>query len=436
MAATTDARRCMGTKCMWSVIGAAALLLFIFVGMQGTGHFTPSLSRLAAGNYPGIETQYVYEFEYGYERRWKMLSNSKHVRPITGDDEDTRMRYPTVTKSLIIRSVYYDPRPRVPGHDNATVFLVAGSKEILAGGLLVKCQLGSTVTSSLAVRILEEGSLSHKEALVDCYDLPVEGTGIRAFLYYQESVSDDQLYTAESEKPFQHVTSMGLLSSYSCNSTADNCYNAPVSEPPTVVACVAMLYYGNPQREEYRLFYKWLDHLEGIGVKHVHILAEHSFLAREGFANPYIFSAVKKYFLSVIFWQSFLNDTDVKNHSKVLAYNDCLYRYIGLYDYILLLDWNYFFLPHMTSNSSLLEECDSESGCKFGTQRGTVPCAKDGTPETVGGEEESEDKDGPPVFLQRLDYMESVGWVTEGTSWTPHKLTPSSAVFKKLKCSK
>lgn len=419
-------RCCLGTKNMWVVMGLAILLMLAFVAMQTASQLNIPLRSSDAA---GAENSLVVQT---YERHWQPLNPGKYALPITGDDEDTRMRYPTVTKSLIVRSVYHDPRPRNTGHDNATVFLVAGSKEILTGGHIVKCQLGSMVTSSLTVRILEEGSLSHKEALVDCYDLPVEGTGIRAFLHYKEDLSKNELYSAESEKRFDTITTLGMLSAYTCNRTGD-CYISRVSSPPSVVACVAMLHYGNPPSSQYRLFYKWLDHLEAIGVDHVHILTEHSFLAREGFANSYIFNAVKRYYLSVIFWQSFLNDTDVKNHSKVLAYNDCVYRYMGLYDYILLADWNHFFMPYVTSNSSLQDECDSLSGCRFGTQRGTAHCGRDGSPEVVSDGEGLGD-DSQPVFLHRLEHLTSVGWQTEGTAWTTHTLSKSSAIFKKLKC--
>ena len=411
---------------MWCTMGMGFVFLFVFFGMQSMDRFQQVITPEIV-----VTPDLV--------REWRTLHAGRYVHPITGDDEDTRMRYPTVTKSLIVRSVYFDPRPRVPGHDNASVFLVAGSKEILSGGLIVKCQLGPSLTSALDVRILEEDSLTHKEALVDCYDMPIEETGLRAFLYYKESLEQDQLYTAESEKQFEVITSRGLYSSMSCNGTV---CNDPLSTlPPTVVACVATLHYGNPPPTYYWLFYKWLDHLESIGVDHVHIITEHSFLAREGFANQYIFDAVHKKYLSVMFWQSFLNDSDVKNHSQVLAYNDCLYRHLGIYDYILLVDWNYFFVPQLDAilDKPPLASCASKCGCRFDTRHGTAGCSdREGVVNVVraGKQLEGEGEGAAPGFLHRIEDMKSVGRQREGEAWTAHDLKHSTrAVFKKLECS-
>ena len=312
-----------------------------------------------------------------------------------------------------------------------------GAAEIVTGGLIAQCQLGPHVTSALRVRIVDERPLTHTQALVDCFDLPVSGTGLRAFLYYREKTGDEQLYTAEVEHLFEPLSSP-------VTSPSHNATNSTIPYESKVVACVATLYDGALRRSEYRLFYRWLAHLGTIGVDHVHIVTDHSFLARDGFANSYVFDAVQKRSLSVDFWQRFLNDTDIRNHSKVLAYNHCLYRYMGVYEYALMVDWNYFLMrgPSDSSKNLLLDNCEKgrSSVCMFNTRHATAKCK--GNIDTVIKEfRKLEGKHWgrrTPMFLYRVSDMESVGIEREGKVWEPHNtptVTTSSAIFKKLQCS-
>ena len=387
---------------------------------------------VALGEYRGLVSSVAlaqHQQSSVHTVRVKMLTRGPYSRPLSGPQYNSRAVYSIVSKNLILRSVHYDPRPRGDGHANATVFVVEGSSRVLLnGGLIVQCQLGSHVTSSLSVRVLNEGSLTHIQALVDCYDLPIEGYGIRAFLYYRETASDKTIYTAESEWPFE--PSLVCNPPSSCNVSSMR-----------IVACVSTLHYGNPPVSQYRLFYHWLAHLKSIGVDHVHITTEHSFLSREGFANSYIYQVAREHSLSVNFWQHFLNETNVKNHSKILAYNDCVYRYLGIYDYALIVDWNYFLsTTNISSNNSLLELCGGEGGCRFGSRTGTVKCGKNlqGVEKFAGGEDMSGTAtSGVPVFLHRTTDMVSVGVARESEvqeGYTVQNVPPSTAVFTQLKC--
>ncbi|CAI8005833.1 hypothetical protein GBAR_LOCUS4430 [Geodia barretti] len=62
--------------------------------------------------------------------------------PVSWDDVtgyDTRTVLPLLSKDVVVRSVYFDDRPR-SGHVNASVFMVEARREIVDQGLIVGCQ--------------------------------------------------------------------------------------------------------------------------------------------------------------------------------------------------------------------------------------------------------------------------------------------------------
>lgn len=425
---------------MWCIIGVAVVLLLSFGVIQQAGQ-AGKLAVVGEDDatvfVPDEEETIIIESPV--ESTIKVLSRGLHSRPLSGEHYNTRSMYPIVTKALIVRSVHYNgrsDRSQRAGYTNTTVFVVEGAVRILTGGLIAQCQLGPHVTSALRVRIVDERPLTHTQALVDCYDLPIHNTKLRAFLYYREKAGEEQLYTAESEQLFEPV-------GYPISSCATPNSSLPCAS--TVVACVATLHYGAPRRSEYRLFYKWLAYLQTIGVNHVHIVTDHSFLAREGFANSYISDAITSRYISVDFWLLFLNDSNIRNHSKVLAYNHCLYKYVGVYEYAVMVDWNYFLSTGSSgaSDNLLLQLCDKNksSVCRFNTERTTAKCGSNLDAIIEGfkkGEGGNKTGNQTPVFLYRMRDMESVGMETEGKVWKSHDtptVTEPSAIFKKLQCS-
>ena len=77
---------------------------------------------------------------------------------------------------------------------------------------------------------------------------------------------------------------------------------------------------------------------------------------------------MKEGYLSVGFWPFWLNPIEVYNSQK-LAYEDCLYRFQGVYDYVIYADSDDFFVPVKESKSIedyLQKWCSYETAtCQF-----------------------------------------------------------------------
>ncbi len=409
------------TKRSWCVWVAPPLITLVFLLM----YFAFSRGSVSMSALPmGVPAIYRSSQPSSLTRE---LVAGGYVLPQHGSNYNWHTEYAVATKLLIVRAVHFDPRPR-NGHSNASVFLVEVANELVKDNLLVECQVGTHITSSLAVRVLREGALTHSPALVDCYDLPVDSCSQRAFLYFKTSPDDKIIYTAESEKRF--------------NPPSQPARNDTVS----IVACLATLSRSNPPPSQDHLFYEWVHHLKMIGVEHVHMISENSFLNRGGFVNPFIYEASMDKYLSVNIWTQWLNETDIRDFSKVLGYNDCIYRYLGVYRYALILDWNTFFISSSPDSGSRLTPCQSR-GCRYSTILQSTKCPlkyadirkkskksqegdKETGLETVGGKEEP-----MPVYLHSISGVIKLGLTEESEveeGYDVQQVLPSNAYFTRI----
>ncbi len=104
--------------------------------------------------------------------------------------------------------------------------------------------------------------------------------------------------------------------------------------------------YGQP-----RYLWHWLQYQKAIGIEHVHIIAENNF---NDFDKPYIKAALSSGFLTIDVWKVWLkSNREIHYHSQMLAYHDCLYRFQGTYDYMMMADQDDFFVPLQPNRTSL-----------------------------------------------------------------------------------
>lgn len=223
---------------------------------------------------------------------------------------------------LIVRSVYVDKRHRY-GHQNISVFLIEVRKHFLyaSAGLISGCVIGDSFTNDINIRpiyingrtgklIDEKPSLTHAMALVECFDLPATN-GSRASVLYKTH-KEGFVIPAESERP--------VLIPYQYNESSHY----------RIAACMGVV-YGQP-----RYLIHWLQYQKAIGVEHVHIIAEDSF---RDFDKPYIKAALSSGFVTIDKWKVWLTlNREILYHSQMLAYHDCIYRFQGTYDYVMLVD--------------------------------------------------------------------------------------------------
>ena len=110
---------------------------------------------------------------------------------------------PLVSKGIIVRSVYFDDRPR-NGHQTASVFMVEARRGLVDKSLILGCQIGKYFSNYTKVRQVDlmwyvhkhYPHINHDLFMVDCFDLPVKN-GSRAFLVFKNGTSKG----IESERP-------------------------------------------------------------------------------------------------------------------------------------------------------------------------------------------------------------------------------------------
>ena len=117
------------------------------------------------------------------------------------------------------------------------------------------------------------------------------------------------------------------------------------------MTCITPLYVGKVPLSTDGLLYYWLRYQKAIGVDHVHMIAEDTIVAAGYFNHPVFRAALKENYLSIDFWPEWFNSTEILYRSQHLAYNDCLYRFQGAYDYIVFSDADDFFVPVKESKS-------------------------------------------------------------------------------------
>ena len=252
------------------------------------------------------------------------------------------------TEDVVVRAVFLDDRPRY-GHQRVAVFLVEMRKTIIEGNLTVGCTVGRDTTRSFRIFQLslntwlhrDRSYLTHDFVLLECYDLPPVDNGSVAFITYNisESTQNDpgemQTKSVQSERPF---------------------YISTPYEPPTdgrkhnfkVAVCLAVVFAKPPWLNE------WLQYQKTIGIDHIHMIADDSFVKAGGFRNKYLKQAIREGFLSTDVWHMWLNDSQVWYHSQGLAYQDCVYRFRNLYDYLFVLDSDDFFVPAVSGEPKLI----------------------------------------------------------------------------------
>ena len=104
-------------------------------------------------------------------------------------------------------------------------------------------------------------------------------------------------------------------------------------------------------------------------VDHVHITAHPSFLTVGTLQNDVIRKAILDQFISIEFWEPWLNETDnCHGHSQMLAYQNCAYRFRGTYDYLMMCDTDDFFVPRAT-NQPKFKYYNIKKWCQYGACR-------------------------------------------------------------------
>ncbi|CAI8024867.1 hypothetical protein GBAR_LOCUS14403 [Geodia barretti] len=266
-----------------------------------------------------------------------------------------------------IRAVYLDRRPR-NGFNYASVFLVEIHRELAKkGGGIVACGTSEAVSKALEIRVAgnmkwvhqTHTEINHDVAMIDCFGLPANtSSGARVFLWYRIKDGGD-LYRVESEQTYFIPLEK----------------DARDQNKLKTVVCMAVLYSNPPYMRQFLRYYKHL------GVDHIYILAEDSFI-RSGVLETDKFTeeALRDGFISYSVWHNWLSSREVYYHSQMLAYENCIYRFQGTYDYAFFVDSDDHFIPLVPDQKKLdyyIKSYCTNGACSFLWKEYFTDCGQD-----------------------------------------------------------
>lgn len=257
---------------------------------------------------------------------------------------------------LVVRSVYFDERQRY-GYHNSCVFMIEVRKHYVyrMAQLITGCLVGGRFTTHFKIHPIyingksgkladEKPSLTHVMAMVDCFDIPAKN-GSNATILYRTHV-DEFAIPIVSERPL-------FIPPFHERTNVTN----------EIIACIAVV-YGRPSFLD-----DWVRYQQEIGVNHVHMIAEDSFVDNGGLKLTHVKEALESGFLSFDIWKVRLKtNKEIHYHSQMLAYQDCVYRHQGTYEYMIITDQDDFFVPRyqerQTLNSYVKQWCPT-GACIF-----------------------------------------------------------------------
>ena len=224
-----------------------------------------------------------------------------------------------ITKKLfhiIPRAAFFDKRVRGK-HNSATVVLAHLNKTEELLNLIVACTVNGHSTKTFEIKSLKINSWLHKEhpecthddILIFCYYTPAKNNS-KVSIVYINPENESEYIAVESEHPLlvpkqrkSHSTVMV------CTTVFDT--------PPHIGA--------------------WIRYQKMLGVDMVYINAQESFLYTSSFKDAFFLESLRNGFIQLKVWKEHLPGA-THYHSQALYYQNCLYRYLGVYDYCICAD--------------------------------------------------------------------------------------------------
>ncbi len=98
------------------------------------------------------------------------------------------------------------------------------------------------------------------------------------------------------------------------------------------------LWWTNPYLDQ------WLTYHQTIGVKFIHLNVVESFIPNIN-SSVLLSNLIDSGTVYVIVWEIYLNSSQVYYYSQTLKYLDCIFRYQNSYQYMMIIDFDEYFIP-------------------------------------------------------------------------------------------
>lgn len=227
-------------------------------------------------------------------------------------------------KAVIPLRAFLDGRSS-DDHDNTTIILAQVGKGILAGNQIIGCGVEDKLASSFDIVLLDaykhyihrlSPSLTHDEVVILCYDLQLISRKARPFVIYRNAYN----------YPVRVETNTDII--ITTNGVKTPHFNNPI------VLCAVQI-----EGTEW-LIEEWIQYHKDIGIDFIHLYTAQS---NKSLENNH------RGFLHIDLWQ--VGETHLQSQS--LQTMDCLYRYQGLFQYVLAYDTTDYFAPMISGKFNI-----------------------------------------------------------------------------------
>ncbi len=255
---------------------------------------------------------------------WYFNSSEELLLPVVSN-LTTELEEVHLSTDLVPHQVYLDRRPG-SSYFNATIVFISVHKQYrqdIIGCEIDEIQINQTKVVDLAILhyIKENFNVSHRDCYLFCYNANINENSKVSVLYSKNGTV--------SKEPVRS-NKVIIPPSYSV-------------EEDGVMVC-ATGFGVVPHLDQ------WLIYQKTIGVKFIHLNVHPSFLQ-----NVQRSSTLKQFmqngFVKMVVWKDYLNRDQVFYFSQSLKYHDCVLRYQGVIKYMMVIDFDEYFIPYSFNTS-------------------------------------------------------------------------------------
>lgn len=226
---------------------------------------------------------------------------------------------------LIPRAAFFDKRVR-GDYKNATVILTHVIKSMVKP---LGCIVDGHPTFKVELKAISinrwihtwHPECTHDNVLIFCFDTPGRNNS-KVSVIYENPKNKFEIFITDSEHPLfvpnSRENSKKFVSS--------------------VMACTTV--FGTPP-----YFGAWLRYQKTIGVNLVYINAAETFLCGDAYKDTFLQESIRNGFVQLKVWTEYLKPGALFYHSQALYYQNCIYRFQGVYKYAIMGDFDDFVIP-------------------------------------------------------------------------------------------
>ncbi len=219
---------------------------------------------------------------------------------------------------VVAISAYFDPRSQ-QSHNNATVILLSVEKSLKNS--IVGCEVDGLTSMNSSVEELSimgwvhaRFKMTHTDCIMYCWDMEVNRDSVVKVLW---KINNET--RAEPVRTAVVTFSQG-------------------PERNEVMVCATG--FGGP----IQYLDQWLTYHQTIGVKFIHLNVVESFIPNIN-SSVLLSNLIDSGTVYVIVWEVYLNSSQVYYYSQTLKYLDCIFRYQNSYRYMMIIDFDEYFIP-------------------------------------------------------------------------------------------